>query len=83
MPPNLLYGKLARFYDRLNGEVDYKKEADFILKLMDKKEIKGDSLLDMGCGTGNHILYLKDKFKDIYGLEASEDMLRIARKKIT
>jgi len=82
MQENLLYGKLARYYDKLNANIDYKKQVDFILTLMEKKGILKDSLLDVGCGTGNHLMYFKDKIKMISGLEKSNEMLEIARKKL-
>jgi len=37
-------------------------------------------MLDVACGTGNHIQYMKKYFK-ITGIDLDKDMLRIARKK--
>jgi ubiquinone/menaquinone biosynthesis C-methylase UbiE len=38
-------------------------------------------MLDVACGTGNHIVYLK-KYFNISGVDIDKDMLRIARKKL-
>ena len=79
---NLLYGKLARYYDKLNSQVDYKRESNFILELLEKKNLPRKSLLDVGCGTGNHLVHLKEKFEVIIGIDINEEMLQIARKKL-
>ena len=59
--------KSARFYDDLIREVEINT---------------GDSVLDVGCGTGTVLSYIASK-TDIkgYGLDISEKMLDIAREK--
>jgi SAM-dependent methyltransferase len=39
------------------------------------------SVLDIGCGTGGHALVLADRGYDVHGVDVSEAMLEIARKK--
>ena len=43
---------------------------------------KNDRILDIGCGTGNHILSLKRLGLDISGIDASADMIDIARSRL-
>lgn len=57
-----------------NDEQDSKYLDEFIAKLSGKK------LLDMGCGSGTNTAYLSKKGFDIVGIDASVNMLRLARK---
>lgn len=73
------YKVLAPVYDKLNGDVDYVKWADFIeecFKRFSAKKI--ESVLDMGCGTGSMTMELARRNYDMTGLDISEDMLSVA-----
>jgi ubiquinone/menaquinone biosynthesis C-methylase UbiE len=37
--------------------------------------------LDLGCGTGNYTLPMRDMFEHLIGLDASDEMLSVAKKK--
>lgn len=52
-----------------------------IVNLIDSPAPK--KIIEVGCGTGKNILKLRQKFpeSDIYGIDLSEDMLEIAKKK--
>src|SRR3989344_1574500 len=45
---------------------------------------KGSKILDAGCGTGNLLKILEDENKNLrlYGIDISEEMLKVARKKL-
>jgi ubiquinone/menaquinone biosynthesis C-methylase UbiE len=76
-----MYRQLASYYDEIYHFKDYQKEAQKIETLIQqRKKSQGDHLLDVACGTGNHIAYLKQHYK-VEGLDFSPEMLRIARKK--
>ena len=76
------YRKLAKYYDLIYSFKDYKKEAEEISKLILKyKKNEGKSLLDVGCGTGLHIKYLKPSY-DCVGVDLNEEMLKIARRNV-
>lgn len=45
--------------------------------------IGGDSLLDIGCGTGELIERVKDKFGIIFGIDVDNGALRICNKKFS
>ena len=48
-----MYDSIARVYDGLNAEIDYKKWADFIEKCFDKYlKSRPEIVLDLACGTG-------------------------------
>lgn len=76
-----MYEKLAEYYDEIYHFKNYEREAEKIEALIQQhKKSPGNRLLDVACGTGNHIAYLKQRYI-IEGLDFSSDMLRIARKK--
>jgi SAM-dependent methyltransferase len=78
-----MYNRSATFYDaiyRAQGK-DYAAEARKICALIEQyKKSEGTSLLDLACGTGNHISYLQEKFR-VEGLDISEEMIEIAQTK--
>jgi len=69
------YGK---YYDLLYKNKDYKKETDYILKFIRKYKSDTKSILDLGCGTGRHDLFLSRKGYDVTGVELSEEMYSAA-----
>lgn len=71
----------ANYYDLIYSWKDYKKETALLRKIIRKHQrSKGKSLLEVACGTGNYIQYLKDDFS-IVGTDLSADMLKVARQK--
>ena len=81
MKSEKMWKELARYYDLLYSWKSYKKEADVIHGLIQKhKKTSGSELLDVACGTGNHIQFLKKHYK-ITGTDLNKDMLKVARKK--
>jgi ubiquinone/menaquinone biosynthesis C-methylase UbiE len=76
-----MYRQLANYYDEIYHFKNYEREAEKIDTLIQQhKKSPGNHLLDVACGTGNHIAYLKQHYS-VEGLDSSPDMLRIARKK--
>ena len=76
------YRELAKYYDLIYSQKDYKKEVKKIAKLISKyKKSNWKELLDIACGTGNHIQFLIEKFV-CTGIDMSKEMLDVARKKI-
>lgn len=82
MKKQILYKNLARYYDLMYSEKDYKKEAIVIRRLISKfKKTKKENLLEVACGTGRHIQYLKHDFK-ILATDINTEMLGVARKNV-
>jgi ubiquinone/menaquinone biosynthesis C-methylase UbiE len=80
MKKQVLYGELAKYYDLIYSFKDYKKEAARIKALITKyKKSEGKELLDVACGTGHHLKYLKDEFS-CTGVDISEQILDVAKK---
>lgn len=75
------YSKLAKYYDLIYASKNYKHEAQRLHELIQRyKTSAGNNLLDVACGTGSHIKYLKVNYETM-GFDISEEMLAIARKK--
>ena len=76
--------EMTRSYDDwlqtpVGGYIDG-KERELILALTMPK--KGERLLDVGCGTGEHLLLFRERGCDVTGIEPSPFMLEIARQKL-
>lgn len=69
------YNDFAEFYDSLMTNAEYKKRAEYILKLFNKLNHNMGLTLDLACGTGNLTLELAKAGVDIYGIDGSEEML--------
>jgi ubiquinone/menaquinone biosynthesis C-methylase UbiE len=75
----LLYRELAKYYDLIYSFKDYRKEVARIRALISKyKKSEGRDLLDVACGTGHHLEYLKDEFSCM-GVDISNEILNVAR----
>jgi len=82
MSSEILYTRFARYYDRIYSKLGYKQDVDLIEWLITKhKRSEGRELLDVGCGTGSHAAFLAGNYS-VLGVDTSDDMLRIARKKV-
>ena len=75
------YGIFAEFYDKLTLNVDYERRASYIAVLFAKLGHNMGLTLDLACGTGSLTLALAKMGVDIYGVDASEEMLSIAHEK--
>ena len=78
-----VFGSLyADIYDSVYRDKNYDKECSILRKLFD---LYGDgcisSVLDLGCGTGNHALRLAAQGYRVAGVDRSDEMLDIARVK--
>ena len=80
---NELFGsEYADAYDVLYQDKDYLQESQLIDRLF---QTYGNgpvrTVLDLGCGTGNHDLWLAQRGYDVVGVDRSAGMLESARKK--
>jgi ubiquinone/menaquinone biosynthesis C-methylase UbiE len=76
--------KAARQYDSWYENPQNRFVADLedhiLLRLL--QPVRGERVLDIGCGTGRHLAMFLKMGLDITGLDASPHMLEIARKRL-
>lgn len=76
----MAYSNFAYYYDLLNQAADYDALYSKIIGFLGKAST-GKIIVDLGCGTGEIALRLaKDNF-DVIAVDASLDMLTVAREK--
>ena len=75
------YGIFAEFYDELTQNVGYDRRAAYLAVLLAKFGHNAGLTLDLACGTGSLTLELAKLGIDIYGADASEEMLSVAQEK--
>jgi ubiquinone/menaquinone biosynthesis C-methylase UbiE len=70
------------YYDELYVKPEqYQKEVQQVVIFSQHYlQSRGNTLLDVACGTGGHMTYLQDHFQ-VSGLDLSQEMLAVARKK--
>ena len=72
----------SELYDTIWYDEDrYKSEVAYISRNIDGK--KPNTILDLGCGTGNHIKWWKEMWPDsiVTGMDISPEQLSVAREK--
>lgn len=73
------YTSLAKYYDRLNCDINYTEWAAFLHRCLNKYGVKKGSLvLDLACGTGNISIPLAKLGYDVIGADLSPEMLEEA-----
>lgn len=85
LPEGAAYGpQFAHAYDltyRLRGK-DYAAEAAHIARVVRDRRPGAVALLDVACGTGEHLAHLRASFPTVAGLDGSPAMLDVARAKL-
>jgi len=78
----MMYKQLAKYYDLIYTWKDYNGEVNRLKQLIKKyKNSDGKELLDVGCGTGKHLEYLKHDFF-CNGIDINFEMLEKARENV-
>jgi SAM-dependent methyltransferase len=76
-----MFKKSYQYYDKIYAQKDYEGEADKLRGIIQEQvQSPGSRLLDVACGTGQHIQYLKEHFK-VEGLDIDPELLQIAMEK--
>lgn len=74
------YSTYSEFYDQVEGTPS--RSIEFIKNVIEQYVSSAESILELGCGTGNVIGALDKKYKK-YGLDISEGMLKKANEKFS
>jgi SAM-dependent methyltransferase len=77
-----MFGKSAQFYDALYAGKDYAKAAARLQTLIRERLPRATTLLDVGCGTGRHLAFLRGQYRLVEGLDLNPDLLAIARSRL-
>jgi ubiquinone/menaquinone biosynthesis C-methylase UbiE len=76
-----MFEKTAEFYDAIYSFKDYEEEARRLNDIIQThKRAPGVHLLDIACGTGGHIAFLKADY-EVEGLDLDAGMLEIAHQR--
>jgi ubiquinone/menaquinone biosynthesis C-methylase UbiE len=73
----------SKYYDHVYLEKkNYQEEAKTVREIIKRFEKKpSTALLDVGCGTGEHLKYFSSDFQCM-GIDINRDMIEIAKKKV-
>jgi SAM-dependent methyltransferase len=77
------YHKLAEYYDLIYGKREnFIEDCDFLNGIFKRFcQNKPVEILDIGCGTGNHVLILAERGYKVIGIDQSEKMIQVSKKK--
>ena len=75
------YSLFASYYDRLTQNVPYSQQAQYLLDVLARHGHQPGLTLDLACGTGSLTLELARRGVDVYGVDASMEMLSEAQQK--
>lgn len=80
----MAYGRFADIYDRVMRSVDYAGWAEYVLNCCHRFDLPREPLLNLACGTASLECELWDRgVRDILSVDASRDMLRVAKGKVS
>jgi SAM-dependent methyltransferase len=72
----------AGAYNQLYNDKDYAAECDVVEDLFHRYSARPvSSVLDLGCGTGNHVFPMSRRGYDVVGVDSSASMLALARQR--
>jgi SAM-dependent methyltransferase len=76
-----IFNNYACYYDLLYRDKDYTAEAEFIDRLIQQQAPNTSTILELGCGTGNHALLLAREGYFVHGVDLSAEMLKCAQER--
>ncbi len=81
---NRIFGPgYAEAYDLLYSDKDYLSECALVERIFEtQSHSRINSVIDFGCGTGNHAIPLAVRGYNVLGVDLHEEMLEQARKKL-
>ena len=73
--------RYAQLYDAMYAEKDYAFEVSQVLWFARRHGVEAGTIVDYGCGTGNHARRFAERGIKVYGIDCSRTMLAVAREK--
>jgi len=77
-----VFNEYAAYYNLLYKDKDYAGECDYINKLIEEFAPGCKSILNLGCGTGNHDFIFSEKGYSVTGIDFSSQMIAIASERL-
>ncbi len=74
-------GRHAGLYDIFYADKPYRKEAEFVAKMLETYNVPGKKMLEIACGTGSHAVIFAELGWEVTAIDYSPDMVRRAREK--
>ena len=72
--------KYDQWYERPEGQYTDAQEKELFLRLVQPQ--RGQSLLEVGCGTGHNLEFFSELGLNVTGIDSSEPMLQMAAKRL-
>jgi SAM-dependent methyltransferase len=76
-----MFTRSARFYDAIYEFKDYAAESERVHELIQERNPGARSLLDVACGTGQHLEHLSNHYA-VEGLDLDDELLAVARDRL-
>src|SRR5579862_8501966 len=77
-----MFSKTADYYDLIYSFKDYRSEVDAIRAVIQREHPGARTILDVGCGTGEHAKLLSAQFA-VDGIDLEPTFINIAQAKVT
>src|SRR5699024_9224628 len=77
----MIYQNFALVYDQLMEHAPYDQWTSFTIDIVEKYNKSVQTIIDIGCGTGEITTRLADQSYHMYGIDLSNDMLAMAMEK--
>jgi len=79
----LIYRKYGKYYDLIYSTKNYDDECESLINYFKKfSEDDARSILDVGCGTGEHSIRFAEKGYNVVGVDLSDVMINQAKRKV-
>lgn len=76
-----LYTDLSRYYDLMCSDINYREQSQHVYRLHQLLGNKGDTYLDLACGTGPHIQHFVEFGYSSHGVDINQPMLDLAQER--
>jgi len=76
------YDSIAEKYHKITADHFYNAYLEVPATMSLIKQIKNKQVLDLGCGTGRHTKVLQRRRANVYGIDLSRKMIKIAKNEV-
>lgn len=73
-----VFDAYAAYYDLLYKDKDYAGESEFVRNLLTQHGVTSGSILELGCGTGQHAQHFARMDYAVHGVDISHGMVQLA-----